>query len=72
QQRVFGGTAIGDLADAARPAAAAQLGQRFPLGGIERELPAQPLPWRTIVLWTGLVAAVMFVAWMAMRLLRDQ
>jgi hypothetical protein len=71
QERIFGGTELRELADDNGPVAEATLGPRFPLGGIARELPKEPLDWRTILLWSGLVLAVLFVAWMATHLLRE-
>lgn len=71
EERILGDRSIQELAGTGGSVPAASLGERFPLGGIERELPPQPLAWRTILLWGGLVIVVVFVGWMAVRLLRE-
>lgn len=71
EERILGDRTIQDLAGTSGSVAAASLGERFPLGGFERELPPEPLAWRTILLWGGLVIVVVFVGWMAARLLRE-
>ncbi|MEX0706326.1 MAG: DUF3999 family protein [Woeseia sp.] len=71
EERILGDRSIQELAGTSGSVAAASLGARFPLGGLKRELPAQPLAWRTILLWGGLVIVVVFVGWMAARLLRE-
>lgn len=71
EERILGDRSIQQLAGTGGAVAAATLGERFPLGGLERELPPQPVAWRTILLWGGLVIVVVFVGWMAARLLRE-
>lgn len=70
QERLLGGVPIARLAEDSGTAVAAGLGERFPLGGVTRELPRAPLDWQTILLWSALVLAVLFVVVMAMRLMR--
>lgn len=71
EERILGEQSIRELAGTGSSVAKAILGERFPLGGLERKLPPQPLAWRTILLWCGLVIIVVFVGWMATRLLRE-
>jgi len=44
----------------------------FTLGGeVKLEQPATPFPWKTIILWTVLLAGVAMLAWMVRRLFRQ-
>jgi hypothetical protein len=70
QERRLGGVPIAGLAENNGPVVAAELGERFPLGGVARELPRAPVDWRTILLWSALILAVLFVVGMATRLMR--
>ena len=70
QERLLGAVPVAKLAEDNGPAVAAELGERFPLGGVAREVPRAPVDWRTILLWSALILAVLFVVGMAMRLMR--
>ncbi len=70
EERLLGDVSLGGIATDNGPVAAASLGQRVRLPGIERKPPPEPTDWRTILLWAGLGAAVLFVLWMALRLQR--
>ena len=48
------------------------VGPTFQLGGLDMlKPPTPPLPWKTWVLWGALVSGVGFLAWMAIRLLKQ-
>jgi hypothetical protein len=64
------GVPISRLAEDNGSVEAAELGERFPLDGAARELPRRPVGWRAILLWGALILAVLFVAGMALRLMR--
>jgi hypothetical protein len=49
----------------------ATLAQRGELGGAAALEPPYEFPWRSVVLWAALLAAVATVGWMAVRLARD-
>jgi len=51
--------------------ASAQLGRRIELGGAAALSPPYAFPWRSVILWVALLAAVGTVGWMAVRLARD-
>lgn len=70
EERLLGNVALGGIAADAGPVAEAAAGPRAPLPGIERQLPREPTDWRRLLLWAVLVAAVLFVLWMASRLQR--
>jgi hypothetical protein len=70
QERLLGGVPIARLAEEKGSVEAAELGERFPLDSVARELPRRPVDWRTILLWGALILAVLFVAGMALRLMR--
>lgn len=54
------------------PGEAAKLGAPFVLGGDQKRLlPAEPLPWRIIMLWIALLAGVALMARMALNLYRQ-
>jgi hypothetical protein len=70
QERLLGGVPVAELAEDNGHVVTAVLGERFPLDGKVREMPRVPVEWRTIVLWAALVLAVLFVAALAIRLMR--
>jgi len=70
EDRLLGDVSLGGIATDNGPIADAALAERFKLGAIERQAPAKPIDWRTILLWIGLIVAVLFVVSMAVRVTR--
>ncbi len=71
EERLLGDVSLGVIAVDQGPVETAALGERFALAGERREPPPTPTDWRRILLWAGLIAAVLFVLWMSFRLARD-
>jgi hypothetical protein len=71
QQRVFGVDAISELAAKNGDSGTATLGPRYALGGEMLQTPAPTTNWSRIALWTGLMLGVIFVSYMAYRIVRD-
>lgn len=72
EERQLGDSAIRDLAEQNGPVATATLGKRFPLGGVPHKQTPPPGPdWQTLLLWSVLLVAVLFVGYMATRIVRE-
>ncbi|MBT8130736.1 MAG: DUF3999 domain-containing protein [Gammaproteobacteria bacterium] len=70
EDHLLGDVSLGGIATDNGPVAAATVGDRYKLAGIEREVPKKPIDWQTILLWVGLLIAVLFVVSMAVRVTR--
>lgn len=71
QQRIFGVDAISVLAEKNGDSGTATLGARYALGGKMLRSDAPAWNWSRFALWTGLALGVLFVGFMAFRILRD-
>jgi hypothetical protein len=71
QQRLLGDPSIFEALQESGPAGSATLGARMVRGGAGRlEAPAA-LSWRVLLLWAGLVAAVLLVGWLVWSLMGE-
>lgn len=70
EDHLLGDVSLGGIATDNGPVAAAQLGDRYKLAGVQREVAATPIDWKTVLLWAGLVIAVLFVVSLAVRVTR--
>jgi hypothetical protein len=71
QQMIYGVDSISELAARKGNAGIATLGPRYPLGGTEKLSVTIPRNWSRILLWLGLALGVLFVGYMAYRIVRD-
>ena len=71
QQSIYGVDAISDIASKNGNAGTAMLGPRYPLGGSDKLRATAPRNWSRILLWAGLAFGVLFVGYMAYRIVRD-
>ncbi len=69
QQRLYGDDSITSLAT--NRAANATLGPRKTLGGATNLSPRNPVDWKQLTLWFGLLIGVLFVGLMATKVMKD-
>ena len=72
QEKTMGDPAIFRILERSGPATVARLTQRRTLLGESSLTESVPLPWKTWLLWAGLIAGVLLVAGMVYRLLQQQ
>lgn len=71
QHRLLGDSAIFSMLERSGEAGAASVGQRREAAGAMVMEGARTWTWRTVLVWIGLIAAVLFVGWLAWSLLRE-
>lgn len=71
QHRLLGDSAIFSMLERAGEGGEASLGHRFEAAGAMVMAGARTWTWRTVLVWIGLIAAVLFVGWLAWSLLRE-
>jgi hypothetical protein len=71
QQKIYGVDSISDLASKNGNAGVATLGTKYSLGGSDKLTVEVPRNWSRILLWAGLAFGVLFVGYMAYRVIRD-
>lgn len=71
QQRLFGDSAIFTMLEDAGAGGTATLAERQLAAGAMVMEGARTWTWRTVLVWIGLILAVLFVGWLAWSLLRE-
>ena len=69
--RLLGDDAIFDMLKRSGEAGIARLGPRLESAGAMVMEGARTWTWRTVLVWIGLIAAVLFVGWLAWSLMRE-
>ncbi|MEJ8568644.1 DUF3999 family protein [Elongatibacter sediminis] len=71
QLRLLGDRALFSTLEHAGPPGTASLGARASLAGPQALAPDPRPHWRTVLVWAGLIGAVLLVAWLVLSLMRE-
>jgi hypothetical protein len=71
QERILGDRSLFEMLSNRQEAGRATLGERFVIAGEAGMLPSETVAVKTLLVWSGLIAAVAVVAWLVYALVRE-